>query len=79
MSVDEVHSSLIVHEQNYLRFGKNRVEEQVLKATTQEKGFSSGGSRGIGSSRGRGRGRQARETVECFKCKKIGALQERMP
>lgn len=81
MSVDEVHSSLLIHEQNYLRFAKNRGEDHVLKATTQERGHSSTGNRGRGSSssRGRGRGRQQRETVECFKCKKLGHYRNECP
>lgn len=39
MSIDELHSSLIVHEQKFI---KNKGEEHALKAATQERGeFSS--------------------------------------
>lgn len=79
LSVDELHSSLVVHELNFLRFTKNRGEEQVLKAAVQERGTGSSGNRGRGSNRGRGRGRQSRDTVECFKCKKLGHYRNECP
>lgn len=36
MSVDEVHSSLMDHKQNYLRFAKNHGEEQALELEVEE-------------------------------------------
>ena len=79
MSIDELQSSLLVHEQ---RMQGQREEEQVLKVTNVEKfgvrdeyrsegrGRTRGGFRG----RGRGRGRQpfTKALVECFKCHKLG-------
>ncbi|GAU26480.1 hypothetical protein TSUD_294490 [Trifolium subterraneum] len=65
LSVDELQSSLIVHEQR-MKNQKDHIEEQTLKAS------SSGRGRGRSSQRGRGRGRQSKELVECFKCHKLG-------
>jgi len=69
MSVDELQSSLIVHEQ---KFHKHDTEEQALKITHENRSGGGGRGRGRGSFRGRGRGRQAfdRSIVECYKCHK---------
>ncbi|PNY03164.1 retrovirus-related Pol polyprotein from transposon TNT 1-94 [Trifolium pratense] len=65
MSLDELQSSLIVHEQK-MKGKKVNQDEQALKV------FGAGRGRGRSSSRGRGRGRISKETVECFKCHKLG-------
>lgn len=64
LSIDELQSSLIVHEQ---KFTKHSGEEQALKVT-REGGRGCG--RGTYRGRGRGRGRVAfnKATVECYKC-----------
>ncbi|XP_074346314.1 uncharacterized protein LOC141685084 [Apium graveolens] len=70
LSVDELQSSLLVHEQ---KFRKVNGEEQALKVTSGE--IIEG--RGRGYTRGRGRGRGGRQpynkaNIECFKCHKFG-------
>ncbi|XP_028067420.1 uncharacterized protein LOC114270171 [Camellia sinensis] len=52
LSIDELQSSLIVHEQ---KFHKHDGEEQALKITHEDR--SGGRGRGRGSYKGRGRGR----------------------
>jgi hypothetical protein len=65
LSIDELQSSLIVHEQR-MKGQKEHSEEQALKVSNASRG------RGRSTSRGRGRGRQSKELVECFKCNKLG-------
>ncbi|KAL0313353.1 UNVERIFIED_CONTAM: Retrovirus-related Pol polyprotein from transposon TNT 1-94 [Sesamum radiatum] len=71
LTVDELQSSLIVHEQ---KFQRHRGEEQALKVTHDR-----GRGRGRGAYRGRGRGRGRasfnKETVECYRCHKLGHFQ----
>ncbi|XP_076900009.1 uncharacterized protein LOC143554028 [Bidens hawaiensis] len=72
MTVDQLQSSLVVHEQKFKRGDKE--EEQALK---MEEGSSSRGrGRGRGSPRGRGRGQGRssfnKETIECYKCHRLG-------
>ncbi|PRQ38021.1 putative RNA-directed DNA polymerase [Rosa chinensis] len=87
LSVDELQSSLLVHEQ---KFRKGNSDEQVLKVTSverlgpnrEEDGFEGRGrGRGVFRSRGRGRGRQSfnKAVVECFKCHKLGHFQYECP
>lgn len=75
MTVDELQSSLLVHEQ---KFTKRVRDDQVLKA---EQDASNGRGRGRGRGytyrgRGRGRGRSQfdfdKSTIECFKCHQLG-------
>ncbi|CAJ2637501.1 unnamed protein product [Trifolium pratense] len=69
MSIDELQSSLVVHEQKFKRV--NRDDEQALKVES---------SRGRGGYRGRGRGRGRQSfTMECFKCHKLGHFQYECP
>lgn len=70
LSVDELQSSLLVHEQ---KFRKSEGDDQALRVYDERIG---GRGRGRSNSRGRGRGRgtQAfnKAIVECFKCHKLG-------
>ncbi|XP_076918038.1 uncharacterized protein LOC143578300 [Bidens hawaiensis] len=71
LSIDELQSSFLVHEQKVMRKGK---EDQVLK--TEYEAFS-GRGRGRGRSsmsrgRGRGRGEFDKSTIECYKCHQMG-------
>nr|GEV41487.1 putative RNA-directed DNA polymerase [Tanacetum cinerariifolium] len=76
MTVDDLQSSLLVHEQKFRRIHDGEVI-QALKVTFDD----SRGGRGRGrfSPRGRGRGRgramQSRDMIECYKCHKLGHYQ----
>lgn len=76
LSIDELQSSLIVHEQ---KFHRQSGEEQALKVSYEEK--SGGRGHGRAALRGRGRGRQQfnKATVECFRCHKLGHFQYECP
>ncbi|GAU31303.1 hypothetical protein TSUD_315120 [Trifolium subterraneum] len=76
LSVEELQSSLIVHEQR-MKGQEAHVEEQALKVTSGGRG--NGRGRGRNSSRGRGRGRQSKELVEYFKCHKLGHYKNECP
>lgn len=71
LSVDELQSSLLVHEQ---KFRKKDMEEQVLKVVSEDKSSSRGRGRNGARGHGRGRGRQNKETIECYKCHKLGTF-----
>jgi hypothetical protein len=72
LSIDELQSSLLVHEQR-MKGQKEHSEEQALKVSNAGRG------RGRSTSRGRGRGRQNRELVECYKCHKLGHYKNECP
>jgi len=77
MSIDELQSSLLVHE---LRMKGYKDEEQTLKVSNSEN--NGGKGRGRGNYRGgRGRGRQgfSKEMVECYRCHKLGHFQYECP
>lgn len=78
LSVDELQSSLLVHEQK-MRKPSHGGDDQVLKVSYED---SSGRGRGRGMGRGRGRGRGRsfnKATIECFKCHKLGHFQYECP
>ncbi|KAA8524927.1 hypothetical protein F0562_011435 [Nyssa sinensis] len=66
MSIDELQSSLLVHEQ---RMHNHVVEEQALKVTYDSNTRGSG--RGQGGSQGRGQGRGRQEKSEAFRVFKL--------
>lgn len=69
LTIDELQSSLIVHEQ---KLHMSNGDEQALKVTVDERN----GGRANG-----GRGREAfnKETVECYKCHKLGHFRYECP
>ncbi|XP_014503095.1 uncharacterized protein LOC106763414 [Vigna radiata var. radiata] len=77
MTIDELQSSLLVHEQRMMLVVD---EKQVMQAVTYEKSERDRG-RGRGSFRGRGRGRKSfnKAEVECFTCHKLGYFQYEYP
>ncbi|KAF1863412.1 hypothetical protein Lal_00031299 [Lupinus albus] len=78
LSVDELQSSLLVHEQKFKKIINRGGEEQVLKISYDERGGRGRGSMVRG--RGRGRGRSLnRAMVECFKCHQLGHFQYDCP
>ena len=79
MTIDELQSSLLVHEQIMMLATD---EEQVMQAVTEDKSWRGRGrGRSRGSFRGRGKGRQSfnKAEVECFKCHKLGHFQYECP
>ena len=83
MTVDELQSSLLVHEQRMN--GHNSHEEKVLKVTRDETNTGRGRGRGdfrSGFARGRGRGGRQRvdkAAVECHYCHEFGHFQYECP
>jgi hypothetical protein len=88
MTIDELQSSLLVHEQ---RMKGHKEEEQVLKVMSEARedvqfggrGRNHGGFRGSFRGRGRswGRGRQSfnKAIIECFRCHKLGHFSYECP
>jgi hypothetical protein len=79
LTIDELQSSLIVHEQ---RMSTHVEQEHALQITHGDQ--FGGRSRGRGSSRGRGWGRSrqqhfSKNTVECYHCHKLGHFQWECP
>ncbi|XP_076890504.1 uncharacterized protein LOC143541614 [Bidens hawaiensis] len=81
MTIDELQSSLVVHEQKFKRGEKD--EEQALKMEDGESLTGHGRRRGRSSPRGRGRGRGRgsfnKETIECYRCHKLGHFSYECP
>lgn len=69
LSIDELQSSLLVHEQ---RMNGHVIEEQALKVTYEDR--YGGRGRGRGGFRGRGRGQRSfdKSTIECYNCHQLG-------
>jgi hypothetical protein len=78
MSIDELQSSLLVHEQRMRSHGE---EEQVLKISHEDRAGRGRGRGVFRGGRGRGRGRQPinKAVIECFKCHKLGHYQYECP
>ncbi|TXG53855.1 hypothetical protein EZV62_019111 [Acer yangbiense] len=74
LSIDELQSSLLVHEQ---RMNCHIVEEQALKITYED--HSGGRGRGHGGFRGRGRQNFDKSTVECYYCHDLRHFQYECP
>lgn len=70
LSIDELQSSLLVHEQ---RMGRHTVDEQALKVTHEVYQGRQGGRNSF-RGRGRGRGRNGfdKSTLECYHCHELG-------
>lgn len=81
LTVDELQSSLLVHEQRMNIHSGDTRDEQALKVSHEEQNGGRGRGRGSGWGRGRGRGRQSsnKATVECFKCHKLGHFKYECP
>ncbi|CAL8156633.1 unnamed protein product [Prunus armeniaca] len=80
LTIDELQSSLLVHEQRMKGHGQSN-EEQALKVTYEDRAGGRGRGRGTSRGRGRGRGRQEfnKALVECYKCHKLGHFQYECP
>jgi hypothetical protein len=86
MTIDELQSSLLVHEQ---RMRGHKEEEQVLKVMSEARedarfggrGRNRGGFRGNFRGRGRSWGRQSfnKAIIECFRCHKLGHFSYECP
>ncbi|XP_052486390.1 uncharacterized protein LOC128041103 [Gossypium raimondii] len=79
ISIDELQSSLFVHEQKFKRM--EREEDHALKVIAGNERFKSRGH-GANSYRGRGRGRRRsfdKARVECYKCHKLWHFQYKCP
>lgn len=77
LSVDELQSSLMVHEQ---RMKEHKEGEQALKVTHGGRNGTRGRGRS-GGRRARGRCRQTfnKELIKCFNCHKLGHFQNECP
>jgi hypothetical protein len=71
LSIDELQSSLLVHEQ---RMSMHTLDEQALEVTNEA--LPGGHNWGRGSGRGRGRGRSRagfdKSMIECYNCHELG-------
>lgn len=78
LSIDELHGSLLVHEQ---RMQGYQEEEHVLKVAHDDRSNRGRGRGMFRGGRGRGRGRQPinKAVIECFKCHKLGHFQYECP
>ena len=79
--IDELQSSLVMHEQKFNRPKVNREDEDHALKVEERTIFARGRGRGSPRGRGRGRGRFSvnKATVECFNCHKLGHFQYECP
>ncbi|XXG55235.1 hypothetical protein AAC387_Pa03g2947 [Persea americana] len=78
LSIDELQSSLLVHEQ---RISRHTVDEQALQITHGPQQGGRRGGRGTYQGRGRGRARFGfdKSTIECYNCHELGHFQWECP
>ena len=78
LSIDELQSSLLVHEQ---RISRHVVDEQALQVTTGAQQGGRHGGRGAYRGRGRGNGRFGfdKSFLECYNCHELGHFQWECP
>jgi hypothetical protein len=76
LTIDELQSSLLVHEQ---RMNGHGGDEQALKVTYDDRIGGRGGGRARGAFRGRGRQAFNKAIVECYKCHQLGHFQYECP
>uniref|UniRef100_A0A2N9FY74 Integrase catalytic domain-containing protein n=1 Tax=Fagus sylvatica TaxID=28930 RepID=A0A2N9FY74_FAGSY len=76
LTIDELQSSLLVHEQ---RMNGHGGDEQALKVTYDDRTGGRGGGRTHGVSRGRGRQAFNKAIIECYKCHQLGHFQYECP
>jgi hypothetical protein len=82
MSIDELQSSLLVHEER-MKIHRAKDEEQALKISNLGRGNNAGNNnrgRSHGDTgRGRGRSDLSKEYVECYICQKLSHYQNDCP
>ena len=78
MSIDELQSSLVVHEQKFRRSNING-EEKVLKVKGRTKISNRGRGTYRGTGRGRGRSTFNKATVECYRFHDLSHFQYECP
>ena len=78
LSMDELQSSLIMHEQ---KFQRTNSEDQALKVTIDEGQGRGGCGKNIYRGRGheRGRGLVKKAIIECYRCHKLGQYKYECP
>ena len=78
LSIDELQSSLLVHEQ---RISRHVVNEQALQISHGPQQGGRSGGRGTYRGKGRGRGRFEfdKSTIECYNCHEFGHFQWECP
>ena len=81
MTIDELQSIILVHEQRMNCHSGNARDEQALKVSYGERYEGRGKCQSFVRGRGRGRGRYFanKATMECFKCHKLGHFQYECP
>jgi len=72
LSIDELQSSLLVHEQ---RMSRHTLDEQALQVTNAVQPGGRNWSRGRGRGRGRGRSVFDKSMIECYNCHGLGHFQ----
>ena len=78
MSINELQSSLVVHEQKFQRSRING-QEQVLKVERRTEISNRGRGTYRGRERGRGRSTFSKATIERYRCHDLGNFQYECP